>query len=148
MAHYKAYFDNKYIGAWDLPPGKNVVFTIERVSGEEIKGPDNKTDKRPVIYFAGPAGQKGFVCNKTNAKTIARLYGTDTKDWRGKVIALYATTTQAFGETHECIRVLNKVPPPQKRRGPDQPAAPELPPAGREEVPDAEIENPEQEEVA
>lgn len=150
MAHYKSFFDNKFIGAWDLPPGRDVVLTIERVSGEEIKGPDNKTDKRPVIYFVGTSSGKGFVCNKTNAKTIARLYGADTANWKGQRVALYATTTQAFGETHECIRVRPKVPPAPRRKGPDAPATPEpaaLPP-GREDVPDAEIEEAEREEVA
>jgi hypothetical protein len=48
--------------------------------------------------------------NKTNAKTIARLYGNNPGAWTGKLITLYPATTSVGGEDMDCIRVRNETP--------------------------------------
>ncbi len=38
MTHYKALYDKEYLGSWDLPAGKDVTVTIEKVVGAELTG--------------------------------------------------------------------------------------------------------------
>lgn len=54
--------------------------------------------------------KKHFICNKTNANTIARMYGDDTDDWLGKQITLYPAWVDVRGEQKEAIRVRPKPP--------------------------------------
>lgn len=118
MSHWRTMFDAKYVGAWDLPAGRDAVCIIEGVRAETLKNATSQA-KKPVIKLRGK--EKLFVCNKTNAKTIAGLYGNDVSEWVGKAIALYATTTSAGGETVECIRVRNRIPEQQSPKRDDDP---------------------------
>jgi hypothetical protein len=94
-------FPSKFMKASDLPEGTVVPFQIEEIRMEEI-GREKQT--KPVIYFKGQ--EKGFVCNKTNANTIAKALGSrDTEDWIGKTIKLYQTEVQFGDEMVESIRV-------------------------------------------
>ena len=106
MPHYKSFYDYKYVAAHDLD-GKEKVLEIAKVCGESLQS-ERGTDKCLVLYFKG--AKKGFVVNKTNAKTIARMYGTDTNTWVGKPITMYPTTTMSFGEEVDCLRVRPTVP--------------------------------------
>lgn len=105
MADYRSMFNSEYIGAWDLP--RDATVTIVRVEARELTSARGK-DKKPVIWFQGRT--KGMVCNKTNAKAIAAMYGKDVSQWLGKRVTLYATTTSAGGETVDCIRVRPGIP--------------------------------------
>lgn len=81
-----------------------MAVTIEVIKLEEI-GKDKQT--KPVLYFQ-EAGT-GFICNKTNARTIARLVGSEEfDDWIGRVIRLYRTEVDFQGEMVEAIRVRSK----------------------------------------
>lgn len=102
MTDYRSMFDNEYIGAWDLE-GREATVTIADVSKVRLKSPSGKEDTKIRLSFEGK--EKGMVVNKTNARTIAGLYGTKVEQWKGKRITLFATTTQAFGAVHDCIRV-------------------------------------------
>ena len=104
MSHWRKYFDDKYIGAWDLegkPDG--VALVIKDVKVEVMQDPTGGKSKKPVVYFE--KATKGMVLNKTNARTIAKLHGNDTDEWTGKTVTLYATTCDAFGETVDCVRI-------------------------------------------
>jgi hypothetical protein len=105
MPDYRGMFDREYVGSWDLK-GDTVV-TIAKVEGKELTSQRGK-NKKPVIYFSNT--EKAFVCNKTNGKAIAGMYGNKTEDWVGKKITLYPTTTSAGGETVDCIRVRPTIP--------------------------------------
>lgn len=103
--------------------------TIESVKGGEVVGEGGKKSKKPVLRFRG--AKKPLACGATICKTIERIAGSpDPKDWVGKRITLYVTTTEITREgkreTVGCIRVRPTAP-----RGPDQalPTAPatELP---------------------
>jgi hypothetical protein len=96
-------FPGKYLKPSDLT-GKEVTVTIEKVIFEPI---GQSKEPRLQIKFVGR--DKLFVVNKTNAHTIANLYGRDTDNWVGKRIVLYPTTTSFGGQTVDCIRV--KAPP-------------------------------------
>lgn len=115
MTDIRSMFDKKYLGSWDIPEGKDVVLVIDRVEGAQIKGTSGEEKKAPVIFFSNVRDKKkGLVCNATNAKTISTLYGRHIEAWRGKAISIYATTTMAFGENVECIRIRPIAPPMPK----------------------------------
>lgn len=111
MADYRSMFDRDYIGAWDLPEGRDAVVKIARVEGVTVSN-GTKKSKKPVVFMEGK--EKGFLCNKTNAKAIAGMYGNDVEKWVGKPIAIYATTTQFGNDTVQCIRVRPTVPQPRQ----------------------------------
>lgn len=111
-------FPKEYIAAPDLQ-GKDVTLTIAELVREELRT-DKGEEEKWTLHFAEmrarhaaqpkKAINKRLVLNKTNAKTIMKLYGTETNDWLGRRITLYATTCQAFGETVDCIRIRERIP--------------------------------------
>lgn len=106
--HYKKMFDDKeHMFAYDLD-GRDFTLQIERVTAGELEGEKGRKSKKPIISFVG--AKKKLAINKTNGKTIASLYGSDTDAWAGKWITIYPTTTNFGGETVECIRVRNERP--------------------------------------
>ena len=109
---YRTMFDSDYLGAWDLP--RDVTVTIATVKAGQLVGEKGRTAKKPIITFLGK--QKGFAANKTNCRTIAAMYGTNTKEWIGKRITLYATTTECGGKQMDCIRVRPQVPAAAAKR--------------------------------
>lgn len=133
--HWRLAFPHNYIGAPDLK-GRDVSLTISDVRIEDLSMVEEKDDKKRkqerkmVLYFEelkgrGEGEPRMMVCNKTNAKTIAKLHGPELTAWRGKRITLYPTTCLAFGERVECVRIREKAPPP--KRGKAAEPAPEQP---------------------
>ena len=110
MTHYQQLYDKEYVGSWDLPEGKDVVVTIEKVAGGELVGVGGKKSKKPIIWFKGK--EKKFVCNVTNARAIAIMYGNQVEAWADKRITLYISTTRnpAGGDDVPCIRVRPQAP--------------------------------------
>lgn len=111
--HYALLYPNEYLAAPDLR-GRDATLTIDRVEIETLKREDGKEDK-PVMHFREMANRpknrrKRLVLNKTNAKTIAGLYGPEVEAWSGCRVTFYATTCQAWGETVDCIRVRDRIP--------------------------------------
>lgn len=104
-------FPSRYVTALDLN-GHDVTVTMKTVAMEEM-GAQN--EEKPVVFFSDAS--KGMVLNKTNAMTIADLYGPDTENWGGKRITLYSAKVKAFGSTHDAIRIRPRVPP-TKQSGP------------------------------
>lgn len=99
-------FPSKYLKAADLPDEGAYVVTIEKVTVEEIGA--NK-DQKPVIHFEEL--DKALVCNKTNARTISKVTGSeDTDEWIGAKINLYRAEVEFQGEMIEAIRVSLKKP--------------------------------------
>lgn len=110
MTHFRSLFDaGKYLGAWHLPAGKDSVVEIESVTGGVLESGTVKT-KKPILRLRGK--RLLFALNKTNAKTIARLYGQDVEQWAGKSIALYIGETRDpdGGGKCACIRIRPKRP--------------------------------------
>ena len=115
MPHWKSMFDNDMLFAHDLQ-GREVTVEIEKVYAGELVGEKGRKSKKPFVKIKGRI--KKLALNKTNGKTVARLYGNDTAAWAGKLITLFPTTTEFGGETVDCIRIRPFVP---QRKG--QPAA-------------------------
>jgi len=106
MPHVDTYFDQTYLKAGHLD-GQQQTFTIAEVKKEPVQNQEG-TQHKPVIRFQ--ERPERFVVNKTNARRIAALYGTDVGQWIGKLLTIYVTQCEAWGKTTECIRVVEKVP--------------------------------------
>ena len=103
--HWKKLLNQDYIGAW-LLEGKDKILTIKSVTKERVKGSDGKEEELIVAYFAENIKPNKMVLNKTNCKAIQKLHSTPIiEEWVGKKIQLYPTTTKAFGDVVECVRV-------------------------------------------
>lgn len=110
MAHYKTMFEaTDMLFAHDLG-GREVTVEIAKVYAGELMGEKGRKTRKPFLVFAGKSGEKKLALNKTNGKTVAKLYGTDTDKWIGKRVTLYPTTTDFGGETVDCIRIKPTVP--------------------------------------
>lgn len=102
MPDYRSMFERLYLGAWDLQ-GRDVTVRISRVIAATLTAQGGRTSKKPIVYFEGT--DKALALNKTNAKTIAAIYGNNTDAWVGERITLYPTTTTMGSETVDAIRI-------------------------------------------
>ncbi len=111
-------YPSQYLKCADLN-GMPWDMKIRTVSEEDLgQGHDKET--KPVVYFEN--AQKGLVLNKTNATTIAKVYGDDTGTWTGQSVQVFPTQVEFKGETVDAIRVrVAKEAPPQPQ--PSTPAA-------------------------
>jgi hypothetical protein len=89
-------FPSKYLKAADLQ-GQSVVAKMATVRQEKV-GDDQKI----ILYFVGK--EKGVVLNKTNKNTIVGLYGTETDEWTGQPIEMFAALVDFQGKQTEAIR--------------------------------------------
>ena len=109
--HWKEALPGDYLGAWSLN-GEDKVLTVKAAGREIVTGANGKKEELLVLHWA--ENELPMVCNRTNAKSISKLYGPYLEDWRGKKIQLYPTTTKFGGEVVECLRVRPTVPKPPK----------------------------------
>lgn len=101
-------YPSKYLAATaDFPDDADLILTIKDVTVENV-GQGADAEDKPIIYFQEV--KKGFLCNRTNSKTIANLYGAETDAWIGKKIALYPTEVEYRGDMVMGIRVRIKAP--------------------------------------
>ena len=101
-----AMFPSAYLVQDDFPAPR--TFIMDKVVLTEIRRPNGKQQK-PVLHFQN---SKPMILNKTNAKIIARLYGTDSTAWAGQPIEVYhePSVTMA-GEEVGGIRVRQPAKP-------------------------------------
>jgi hypothetical protein len=95
-------FPSKYLKATDIPAGRFVKLRVDRVTMENVGGDQSPEDK-PVLYFQGK--EKGMVLNRTNAGTVADVYGDDTDDWHGRTVEVYQTQVQFQGKMVDSLRI-------------------------------------------
>jgi hypothetical protein len=111
MRDYRSMYNRRYLAAFDLPAGKDIVVTIAKVEQGEFEqrqeGAQGKVKRMPLLHFEGKSLPLGL--NKVNGKTIASMYGKDVSKWIGKQIALYVTHINSFGGT-DCIRIRPQIP--------------------------------------
>lgn len=120
MPHWKSMMDKEFLYAFDLK-GRDVTLTIAQVTAGKLKN-GKKESKKPLCFFVEPRDKRPLALNATNCKTIAKLYGNDTDEWKGKRVTLYPTTTEMAGETVECIRVRPRAPGDKEQTGTIEPA--------------------------
>lgn len=106
MPNINEAFPSKFLRAADLDDRQHLLI-MDRAEFENLGD-----DRKLILYFKGQ--EKGLVLNKTNANTIAKLYGDDTDGWIGKEIVLFDVPVDFRGETVQAIRVRGpkkKAPP-------------------------------------
>lgn len=97
MANINDAFPSKYLKA-GVDVSEPILAKMGRTEYENIGD-----DRKLILHLDGM--EKGLVLNKTNANSIAKLYGDETEDWRGKEIVLFETAVDFRGESVPAIRV-------------------------------------------
>ena len=115
--HVDLLYPSKYLKGADLR-GRDVTVTIEMIEPRhELARTDNTKEAKPLMRFRG--ADKGLVLNKTNAKTIASIYGMEVLRWIGQPITLYSAKVSAFGAIHDAVRVRPQRPKQRQNPQPD-----------------------------
>lgn len=109
MTHWKKNFDYRFAGAYELQPGERKQVKIKKTGIEKVKDLQGKETDCFVAYFYGD-NQKPMVLNKTNCKTIEKLYGPDIEQWIGKEIIITSQKVKAFGDVVDALRVAPVAP--------------------------------------
>ncbi len=97
MPDINSFFPSAYLKAADLPQPR--VLTIADVTPETFEDGTSK----PCAGFHEI--QQRLVLNKTNASTIAQLYGAATEGMVGKQIEVYQDVVHYQGRSTPCVRV-------------------------------------------
>lgn len=106
--HWKKLVNPDYIGVYSLEEGKDMIVTIISVAREMVTSTNGKKEECTVAKLKG---QKPMILNRTNCKTIQKLYGTPyIEEWANKTIQLFAATTKLAGDDVECLRIRPTVP--------------------------------------
>jgi len=90
-------FPSNYLKAADLQ-NRTIKATIRTVIEEKMG-----SDIRPVLYFQGK--DKGMVLNKTNAMTIAQMFGPETDAWAGGVVEIFPAFVDYQGKQVQGLRI-------------------------------------------
>lgn len=109
---FRTMYDREYIGAFDLPEGKgDLTLTIAKCTGGELTAMGGRKSKKPIVHFK-ETSVKPLICNKTNGKTIAAMYGNHVEGWAGKRVTLYRGSTRnpEDGGNVDCIRIRPAAP--------------------------------------
>jgi hypothetical protein len=112
--HWKNLTNPNYLGGYSIPEGQDIIVTIDYVRREEITGTNGKKEFEVVAHLKN--GVLPFILNKTNMKTIQKLYGSPyIEDWSGRAVQIYFDPTVKFGrETLGGLRIRPFVPKQEK----------------------------------
>lgn len=112
--HWKSLTNPNYLGGYSIPEGQDIIVTIDFVRREEVVGAGGKKEFEVVAHLKD--GVLPFILNKTNMKTIQKLYKSPyIEDWNGRAIQIYFDPTIKFGrEVVGGLRVRDFVPKQQK----------------------------------
>lgn len=85
---------------------RELTVTIEKVIEYRNVKFDGGRNKPICIALKFVKGSRELVLNRTNTKTLNKMFGYDTTAWFGQKITLFVTDTKAEGgEVVECIRI-------------------------------------------
>jgi hypothetical protein len=101
-------YPSKFLRCADLG-GRPMRVTIAGIKREDVGG-----EPKVVLSFAN--GERSLILNKTNARTIAKTLGDETRAWAGKDIVLVPAQIDFKGDIVDAIRVRSA--PQQKPQAP------------------------------
>jgi hypothetical protein len=118
------YDQSRFLNAKDLTSEKKLK--IKNVTEEDI-GMGKDKERKLVVWFTND--NRGLVLNRTNNRTLRGAFGDDCAGWVGKIIVVFPTMAESFGEMKPALRV--RIPPPKGNGGSAaaKPTAPPPPPA-------------------
>ncbi len=106
-------YPSKYVKSDDFPAGKRASVVIRGITLEDLGNGETK----PAIWFLNK--QKGAILNKTNALILEVSLGSDTDQWTGKTIELFAEQKSFQGRLVQGISMAvpaqAAAPPPKKK---------------------------------
>jgi hypothetical protein len=114
--HWKNIANYDYLGAYSLEGSpNNLLLTIKTIKQEKVTSENGKSEMCIVACFeetqVGKVIVKPMILNKTNCKTIEKVYGSgEIENWIGKKIIVYATETRLGRDMVPCLRVKNEKP--------------------------------------
>ena len=104
LTHWKKMVNYDYLGAYSLEKGEEKTLTIKSIGHEMVTSSNGKKEQCVVAYFSEE--KKGMVLNRTNMKTITKIYETPyIEEWINKKIIVFATNVRLGGEFVEALRV-------------------------------------------
>jgi hypothetical protein len=109
--HIDQLYPSRFLKCSDLD-GKAMRVTVAALKKEDVGG-----EAKVVMSFTN--GTKALILNKTNARSIAKVHGDETKNWVGKDITLVPAQVDFRGDIVDAIRV--RTAPPKSSR-PVEPA--------------------------
>lgn len=109
MTHWKRLTNPDYLGAYAFDQGEIKTVTIDHVNTEVVQNQTGSKEECIVAHFS--ENVKPLILNKTNCKTIEKIYGTAyIEEWHGKQIQLQVKKVSAFGDVVDAVRVMNSMP--------------------------------------
>lgn len=116
--HWKNLTNYNYLGAYSLEsePTNQVNLTIKEFKKELVTTEGGKQDNCLVVYFnenqVNTVVVKPMILNKTNCKTLQRLFNSgEVENWVGKKITIYSTTCKMGRNPNTpCLRVKDTLP--------------------------------------
>jgi hypothetical protein len=116
--HVDQLYPSRFLRCSDLN-GRPRVLTIANLTREDVNG-----ESKVVLQFTN--GEKALILNKVNAKSIAKLHGDETKNWRGKSITLIPAQVDFRGDLVDAIRIRTTPQLPVDEEPPFDATIPEL----------------------
>jgi hypothetical protein len=77
------------------------------------RGAQNQKSRLELFFLSN---KKTAIVNAAQVLKIVDMYGAESDGWAGKPVVLYAEQVQAFGQTHNVIRIANMEKPDEKRQ--------------------------------
>ena len=120
ITKFNELYPSRYLKPGDIGDDDQVL-TIDKVLVEEM-GFVDRNETKPVLYFRNL--DKVLVLNRTNANTIANLYGDQLSNWTGKQVSLFVAEVSFQGKVMPGIRIRSRIP----TSSPEIPASSEVAP--------------------
>jgi hypothetical protein len=92
--HWKLFLESDVVRAIDLGTKDHVV-EIAKVERGKVTGAGGKKSGKCMLHLKGK--DKPVACGSTVLKTIAGMYGDDTRAWVGKLITIYCDPGVMYG---------------------------------------------------
>lgn len=101
---FRKFMDKNFLGAWDVPDDGDLILTIDHAEQNDVKN-ERGSERKLTLHFR-ERDYKPMILNTTNAKAIAKAYGTHKVEmWEGKKVAIYTAKVTAFGGTTDALRI-------------------------------------------
>jgi hypothetical protein len=84
--HWKLFIESNVIRTIDLG-GKEHLVEIVKIERGKVTGSGGKQSGKAMLWLKGK--DKPIACGSTVLRTIAGMYGEDTRSWPGKQIVIY-----------------------------------------------------------
>jgi hypothetical protein len=94
-------FPSRFFKAGDLPEPQNLRIMTAQM--ETLRSPQGLTERKLVLTFEDHP--KCLAVNRTNFDVVSQLHGSNTDNWIGKTVQLFATKTFVRGQEVDCVRV-------------------------------------------